>query len=94
MMAGRSSRELASLATVRCCEPDEIAHAYSQWFPVRSFLSLVAAPQCLHGLGCVAINRIALASCTWWCVTPAAPASGSEPVPLRRAHHQQGPPGH
>jgi AraC-like DNA-binding protein len=64
MMAGESSRELTNLATMSCCEPDEIVRGYSQWFPVRSFRSLVAAPQCLHRLGCVAINRITLASCS------------------------------
>jgi hypothetical protein len=53
MMARRSSRELANLATVSCCDPDEIAIAHSQWLPVRSFRSLVAARQCRHRLGCV-----------------------------------------
>lgn len=62
-MAGDTSRGLANLATISCCEADEIARAYSQWLPVRSFRNLVAPPHCQHRLGCVAINRISLASC-------------------------------
>jgi AraC-like DNA-binding protein len=59
-----TSPGLVHVATIAYRDPYAITQAYSGLGPLHSFRSLVADHLCLHRLGSVQLNRIALTSCT------------------------------